>query len=217
MSTTKSVADPFSEVLRQETLDAHRAAERAPFVGALMGGQLGGEAYVDFLAQLYRVYTALEECAEIVAEDPIAGDFLDARLLRVSAIEADMEALVGHRWRAVLPSAVASTTAYVERIWTAPQEWPSAFVAHHYVRYMGDLSGGQIIARMLATNYGFGPDKLSMYHFADVKGPVVKATYRDRLDRAPWSEDERQRMVEESIFAYEFNARIFDDLGARYL
>ena len=216
-SPSQSVADPFSEVLRQQTQDAHRAAERAPFVGALMSGRPGGEAYVDFLGQLYRIYIALEESAELVADDPVVGDFLDARLHRVAAIESDMEALVDHRWRQVMPPATDATAAYVERIWTAPRDWPSAFVAHHYIRYMGDLSGGQIIARMLTQHYGFGEDELSMYRFGDIKGPVFKQTYRAKLDHAPWSEDERRRLIDESTLAYEFNTCIFDDLGARYL
>lgn len=214
MSAPQPVAQAFSETLRTQTLPAHQAAERAPFIVDLMTGALDLEAYADYLAQLYRVYSALEDSAEVVAQDPVVGPFLDPRLHRREAIEADLEAMVGSRWRVVLPDAVPATSAYVEHIWTSAQEWPSAYVAHHYTRYLGDLSGGQVIARMLQQHYTVREEELHMYRF-DLKGPVFKAAYRELLDTAPWDDDDRARLVAEANIAYRFNQRIFDELGAR--
>ena len=214
MSSTQPVAHAFSETLRTATLPAHQAAERAPFIMALMTGALDLEAYADYLAQLYRVYSALEDSVELVADDPIVSPFLDERLHRRAAIESDLEAMIGPRWRVVLPDAVPATSAYVQHIWTATQEWPSAYVAHHYTRYLGDLSGGQIIARMLTTHYTLREEELGMYRF-ELKAPPFKAAYRELLDQAPWDDDERARMVEEANTAYAFNQAIFDELGDR--
>ena len=49
---------------------------------------------------------------------------------------------------------------------------PSALLAHSYIRYLGDLSGGQIIRRRLAKAYnldlaaGFG---VSLYKFKELR------------------------------------------------
>ena len=48
---------------------------------------------------------------------------------------------------------------------------PVSFVAHHYVRYLGDLSGGQIIARRLAPVYdGLGLRFYSFGEISDIDG-----------------------------------------------
>jgi hypothetical protein len=56
------------------------------------------------------------------------------------------------------------------------------FFVHHYTRYLGDLSGGQAIGRILART--FGPengDGTSFYRFDVVPKPYEDA-YRARLD-----------------------------------
>lgn len=211
MTLLQSSLQPFSEVLREQTQTAHRAAEQQPFVMALMSGRLPGEAYVDYLAQLWRVYWALEESRVLVADDPVVAGFVDERLHRVGAIEADLETMVGSRWRQVLPSSSRATTDYVARIWRSVED-PCRWVSHHYVRYLGDLSGGQVIAAMLRRHYGMGSDELSFYAFEGLTPPVVKREYRTRLDTADWAPEQRAAVVEEALAAYDANTAVFASL-----
>lgn len=216
MTATDPSTMLFSARLRDETRHAHEAAERAPFFSDLLSGRLPSPAYVDLLAQLYRVYCAIEGNADLLADDPVVGGFLDSRLVRRGAIEADLTALVGAGWREAVPAALPVTTTYVERIWTLTAEWPVGYVAHHYTRYMGDLSGGRVIATMLRRHYGFDDTQLAMYRFDGVNPHDTKVAYRRLLDDAGWGDAERERLVAETRQAYGYNQAIADGLKARY-
>lgn len=214
--TTTALSPAFSHTLRESTLDQHRAAERAPYIVRLMSGELSLSAYADLLWQLLEVYRALEEVAEDVADDPLAGGFVDRRLNRLPALTNDLAAICGPSWRGQSPGPLPATLVYAASIRAAAERWPSAFVAHHYTRYLGDLSGGQVIARMLRTRYGLADDALRMYAFAGVRGPEVKRAYRERLDRTAWSPAEHQQLIAETAAAYDHNRAIFEQLAGRH-
>ncbi len=140
--------------------------------------------------------------------------FLHDELLRVPSLEADLEFLRGPSWRDTV-SALPATTRYVERLREVAYEWPAGFVAHHYIRYMGDLSGGQIIRRMLERAYGYSTEGLQFYTFDEIPKPkVFKDTYRATLDAAPLSPEDQQRVIDEVNLAYRLNGALFADLEA---
>ena len=59
--------------------------------------------------------------------------------------------------------------------------------AHVYVRFLGDVSGGQIVARAVRDVYGaVGARATAFYDFRAVgPAPRFRTRYRDRLDAAP--------------------------------
>ena len=62
--------------------------------------------------------------------------------------------------------------------------WPGGFVAHHYTRYLGDLSGGIFIGRVMQRRFGFDTNGIGFYLFADIADPrAFKDVYREQLDR----------------------------------
>jgi heme oxygenase len=214
MTTTgqRATEAAFSEVVRTSTEEVHRRAERARFVGDLLGGRVDRHGYARLLAQHLAVYSVLETVAGAMRSDPVAGSFADPALDRVPAIEADLEHFLGPRWAEeveVLPA----TAAYCDRL-REVGEWPAGFVAHHYVRYLGDLSGGRIIRRQLARAYGLdGADGLRFYDFDGLADPEgFKAGYRRLLDAAPWDDAERDRVLVEVHRAYELVTAVFEEL-----
>ena len=94
---------------------------------------------------------------------------------------------------------------------------PRIFIAHHYIRYLGDLSGGQIIKSMLRRAYGYTDEGVRFYTFADIpKLKPFKDSYRaalDALDLAPAAE---ALFIAEVNDAYAFNRAVFDELGAAF-
>jgi heme oxygenase len=203
----------LSARLRDETADVHDAAERSAFMTKLMDGALGVEAYVRLLAQYRVIYARLEAAAEVMRRDPVAVGFAARELERASAIDADLIAIAGRQW----PESVEVTpaaTAYADHIDATCFDWPGGFVAHHYVRYLGDLSGGQFIRRVLRRHFGLADDRgLSFYVFDAIgNGVQFKNAYRDRLDAAPWDEPERDRIVAEARRAFELNIDLFRSL-----
>ncbi|MDR6972668.1 biliverdin-producing heme oxygenase [Leifsonia shinshuensis] len=204
---------PFSQALRERTRGVHQESEGAVFMQDLMSGRGSRDDYIMLLSQHYFIYEALEEAAQWMAADPVATRFISPKLTRLPAIETDLEFLLGEEWRervAPLPS----TLRYTARIREVGRTWPGGFVAHHYTRYLGDLSGGQIIRTLLQRQYGFETNGVGFYLFADIAKPkLFKDTYRDELDAVEWTDEERDRVIGEVALAFRFNTELFDDLA----
>ncbi|RWZ64548.1 biliverdin-producing heme oxygenase [Labedella populi] len=198
-------------LLREATDAQHRAAESRPFMTALMGGKLDLAAYTLYLGQFARIYAALESRA-VVPSDPAV--LQDRRLHRASAIDDDLAALGAADWRERVPALPASV-AYADHLRTIARNEPIRLVAHHYTRYLGDLSGGQVMATMLRRHYGATEQQLSFFRFDDL-GPLVpyKRGYREALDAMELDATERKVLVAEARAAFDANTAVFDDLGA---
>lgn len=215
-TTDEVTGQSFSEAIKAASWQAHGHAEQSPFLKELLAGNLSRSAYAQLVAQQRLVYEVLEEAAEVMRDDPVAGPFVDDALTRVPALDADLAHLLGEGWREGLV-ATPATAAYVDRLREVAFDWPGGFVAHHYVRYLGDLSGGQVIGRILARVLGLGADG-GLAFFAFDRIPDAKAwkqAYRDRLDAAPWSAEERARITEEILLAYCLNIDLLDALPVR--
>lgn len=206
---------PFSQALRERTWSGHGESEGAGFMHDLMKGNGTREDYVALVVQHYFIYEAIESAAATFADDPVAQPFLSEQLTRMPALEADLEFLVGPDWRAEIRP-LPTTERYVARIREIEaQGWAGGFVAHHYTRYLGDLSGGQAIGRLMKRHFGFETNGVLFYLFDQIADPrAFKETYRDQLDAAPWDEAERDRVIDEVLAAYRFNTELFEDLSA---
>jgi heme oxygenase len=205
---------PFSIALRERSSAAHSSSEGAGFMSDLMKGEGTREDYIALVAQHWFMYAALEQAAERMRRDPVASVFISDKLTRLPALEADLEFLVGSDWRDRI-SPLPTTKRYVDRIEHVGRTWPGGFVAHHYTRYLGDLSGGQFIGRLMARRFGFETNGIGFYIFDDIADPkAFKDVYREQLDAAPWDAAEQQRVIEEVLLAYRMNTEVFDDLAA---
>ncbi|MGW2212749.1 biliverdin-producing heme oxygenase [Streptomyces sp. NPDC001781] len=209
---------PFSSVIRAASQDRHTEAEQAPFMRDLLGGRSGVDAFIRYTEQLFFVYRALEDAAAPLATDPVAGPFLRPELRRVGELERDLRHLLGGEWRdrvAPLPA----TQRYAARITEVAASWPAGYVAHHYTRYLGDLSGGQVIRRVAERAWGLESkgDGVRFYVFQGIDNPAAfKREYRARLDALPVDEWEKRRVVEECRSAFALNNAVFTDLGSLF-
>ncbi len=205
---------PFSERLRTRTRSGHGTSSRAGFMSDLMRGTCTRDDLVRLLAQYWHVYRALEQAAVGAAAHPVAGAFVTDRLTRLPSLEADLAHLAGPGWRDRL-DAVPATVEYVDRLRGPASSSPTAFVAHHYTRYLGDLSGGQHIGRALRQRYGLLDEATTFFTFDGVPDPTAfKDEYRARLDSLPGGEEDEEAMVTEVLHAYDLNARLLAELDA---
>ncbi|ACQ82114.1 Heme oxygenase [Beutenbergia cavernae DSM 12333] len=205
--------DSLSTRLREATRPEHEHAETRGFVTDLMSGALGRDAYVDLATQHHAIYSALEDVESAMAGDAVGATFVFGELARVASLEADLAVLRGPDWRTdvrLLPS----TQEYGARIRSAGSAWSGHYLAHAYTRYLGDLSGGQIVRRMLERHYGLADDELTFYAFPSIAKPkVFKDGYRARIDAAPYSPAEGAEIVAEVRRAFAFNSALFTQLG----
>ncbi|MER6032718.1 MULTISPECIES: biliverdin-producing heme oxygenase [unclassified Streptomyces] len=210
--------ESFSTVIRTASHQQHVAAETSSFMSDLLGGRLGVAAYARYTEQLWFVYEALESAAGRLAADPVAGPFVRSELLRLPALERDLAHLRGPRWRS-RASALPATEAYADRVRECAERWPGGYVAHHYTRYLGDLSGGQIIRDRAEKTWGFTRkgDGVRFYVFEDIANPAAfKRSYREHLDAVDADELERQRIVAECKRAFALNTAVFEALGEEF-
>ena len=210
-------ADGFSLRLRTATRVQHEQAEESGFMSALIGGDLPLDGYSALAGQLWHVYSALEEMAVELRDHPVVGPFIADELFRLPALEADLAHLLGEGWREAVP-ATAAATDYAARIRKVATEWPAGYVAHHYTRYLGDLSGGQILRRGLQRSYGLADTGLTFFVFDRIAKPkLFKDNYRDLLDRIALDRTGQDRVIDEACLAFELNTAVFATLGHRFL
>jgi len=204
---------PFCEALRERT--ASRPSDAGcDFMTDLLVGRGTRDDYVQLLAQHYFVYEALEAAGERHAGDPVAARFLSPALTRLPAIRSDLAFLLGDDWRSRI-APLPTTAEYVRRIEDVAGGWVGGFVAHHYTRCLGDLSGGHLIRTVLQRRFGFDTNGVGFFLFAEIADPKgFKATYRQQLDAVDWTDAERDRVIDEVLVAYRYCTALFADLAA---
>lgn len=202
----------FHAQIKQRTDVAHQAAEAAPFIAQLMGGALTPLAYLDYLRALAPIYLRMESLfLANNAKEPLS--YLDHRALdRASLIVEDIKYLESNLKAEAGDSALPSVASYMQLL--SDDISPIRLSAHHYIRYLGDLSGGQAIARLVSRHYQIPPAGLNFYNFESI-GDIVfyKKRYRDFLNLIPFNESEREEFLQEVEKLYQFSREIFLDLG----
>ncbi|WP_030909861.1 heme oxygenase (biliverdin-producing) [Streptomyces sp. NRRL F-5126] len=212
---------PFSVQLREASACRHAAARASGFVSALLDGGLGVDAFARYTEQLWFVYAALEGRAtgKSPEEDPVAGPFRRPELARTPGLARDLAYLRGPDWRHDL-APLPATAAYAARIEECAAGWRGGYVAHHYTRYLGDLSGGQALGDRAEKQWGFAHrgDGVRFYAFDGIRNPAAfKREYHRRLDALPVSGQEKSRIVDECRRAFDHNSAVFRELGELYL
>lgn len=202
-------ARSLSVAMRQDSTDQHDAAEQSPFVTELLNGRVNEQGYVDYLLRLRAIYAALETAVREYREDPLVSAVYDPALERLDAINADLAHWAPEADRDVDSDAVR---AYCDRFANSP--WGGALVAHHYTRYLGDLSGGQAIGRILGRSFDLESKGLAFYDFP-MRPKPYKDAYRARLDGLDLDALEIDRVVDEVKLAFALNQRVFDELAEK--
>ena len=201
--------------LKTETRALHTAAERSRFMGVLLRGQMQRSAYLALLHNLHAIYAALEPALVHHAAHPALAPVFAPALFRTNALEHDLHALD----QADAPRAAAlqpATLAYVSRVHEIDAAEPELLLAHAYVRYLGDLSGGQMLRRIVAQGRSFdGSGAVAFYEFGDAaETHALTQAFRAGLGSIDVAKASEDAIVEEARSAFELHRRLFDELAA---
>jgi heme oxygenase len=221
-SADSPAATPLSKALKSGTKVVHRSAENVHFVRDFLKGSVPKDSYIELLRALYHVYYALEVALDSLPQNLKHCDF--TALKRTEALAADLNLFTGLSEDAIgAPSPAAKQ--YVERIQRLSAEDPLMILAHAYTRYLGDLSGGQILARSAAKTYNLPAGRgVAFYNFerigdaaADIK--TFKRAYRASLDDLHLSAGRADALVQEANIAFLLNILLFEerDVAAGHL
>ncbi|HEY9860215.1 MAG TPA: heme oxygenase (biliverdin-producing) [Candidatus Obscuribacterales bacterium] len=198
--------------LREGTKKAHTMAENVGFVKCFLKGVVEKSSYRKLVANLYFVYSAIEEEMDRLQNHPIVSKFYFPQLNRQESLEKDLYYYYGPNWREeVAPSPAAQ--AYVQRIHEIAASEPELLAAHSYTRYLGDLSGGQILKGIAQRAMNLENEGTAFYEFADIADEkAFKNTYRQAMNELPVDEATADRIVEEANAAFGMNMKLFNEL-----
>ncbi|KAI4903683.1 hypothetical protein NFI96_023194 [Prochilodus magdalenae] len=204
----------LSEQIKEVTKDSHVRAENTQLMLNYQKGQITLPQYKLLLCSLYEIYRVLENELDKNSSHPaVEPIYFPQELARLEPLERDLEFFFGPQWRKRV-TVPAATVRYTERLREIGGSNPSLLVAHAYTRYLGDLSGGQVLGKITQKTLGFsGAEGVSFFSFPAVTSPHrFKQVYRSRMNSIELSEKERRNVLDEAVKAFEFNIEVFDDL-----
>ena len=202
--------ETFADRLRHGTAAAHRAAEQSPLFTGFVDGSAGTAGWMLLLEQYRAIYGALEEVVGRMPENVPAQALFSVELNRVAAIDADLTALRVRTGIAPV-GLLASTRDYAEHILACSSSVPR-FVAHHYTRYLGDLSGGQVMHAWLRRSGALLEGETAFFAFDGIAGPPFKRRYREALNALDLDELQEQALLDEARLAFDANRAVFDEV-----
>jgi len=209
----------LSEALKSGTEEAHKEAESVHFVKNFIRGKIDRNLYALFVAQMFHVYRRLETELDKHAPLHFSQCHFPKELNRSEALREDIDFWQGSTDD---PPISPATQDYLDRIIKISKERPLLLLAHAYTRYLGDLSGGKILARVAkrALLLDSGEDGLTeglaFYNFPSLRGSVkaFKDRYRQALNDLHFEDTEEavQAIVKEANIAFLLNMRLFEEL-----
>jgi heme oxygenase len=204
--------------LREGTQKSHTAAENTAFMKCFLKGIVETVPFRKLLANLYLVYSTLEEEFRRHQQHPIVGKLYFQELNRQQNLEQDLAFYYGENWRSELVPLKAGQV-YVDRLKEISNTDPALLIAHSYTRYMGDLSGGQALKHIVRSALDL-PDEhgTTFYEFDQLPTVEDKKEFKDRyrqaLDSLEVDEETVERIVEEANYAFTLNRNVVDELEA---
>ncbi|XP_074024621.1 heme oxygenase 1 [Numenius arquata] len=213
--SSESLSKDLSELMKEATKEVHEQAENTPFMKNFQKGQVSLQEFKLVTASLYFIYSALEEEIERNKNNPVyAPVYFPAELHRKAALEEDLEYFYGSNWREEIPCPEA-TKKYVERLHYVGKNHPELLVAHAYTRYLGDLSGGQVLKKIAqkALQLPSTGEGLAFFTFDGVSNATkFKQLYRSRMNALEMDHATKKRVLEEAKKAFLLNIQVFEAL-----
>lgn len=199
--------------LHDGTKPLHTDAERSGVMGALLRGRASREQYFLLLSSLHSIYEALEDALDYRADHPALLSMQAPGFARRGALDADLTSALGRTWRDIAPAnpLALEYAAHLRGLATAA---PERLLAHAWLRYLGDLNGGQIIARLIRGSEALADVPTSFYEFPGIAEPRAAAgEWRARLDALPFTADECSALVAEAQDGFRRHIALFAALG----
>tara|TARA_B100000902_G_scaffold236839_1_gene224337 strand:- start:3234 stop:3944 length:711 start_codon:yes stop_codon:yes gene_type:complete len=201
--------------LREGTKKSHTMAENTGFVACFLKGVVEKKSYRKLISDLYFVYQAMEEEIErlVNEENPVIKPIAFKSLFRQVTLENDLKFYFGDNWKNEIKIS-KSAEEYVNRIRLVAKQSPHLLVGHHYTRYIGDLSGGQILKKIAKKALNLdGNNGLNFYEFENIDDEKkFKEEYSETLNKLPINQNIADQIIDEANQAFIYNMKMFKEL-----
>nr|YP_009774066.1 heme oxygenase [Caulacanthus okamurae]QIZ74683.1 heme oxygenase [Caulacanthus okamurae] len=205
----------LAQRLREGTTKSHSMAENVSFVKSFLSGVVDKKSYRKLVANLFFVYSAIEEEMKKNKDHYAIQSIYFPELHRKSSLSKDLQYYYGPNWQQCVEPSLA-TKNYVDRIREISNNQTELLISHAYTRYMGDLSGGQILKK-IARNAMRLPDAqgTAFYDFSNINDDnTFKKKYRDALDNLSVNDIQISQIIAEANIAFNLNMKIFQELDS---
>lgn len=207
---------PVAATRCRQTDHYEQQASRDPaFITALTAGGLSWKAYADLLAQQFFVYESLEQAAQEMAGDALAGAFILPTLSRSAALGADLRFLRGAGWLAQI-SALSSTTVYCIRLRDTAFHSASRFAAHYATRHLDDLMAALPLGRAAAAAYGLDGPGRQFYTYDESRAADLRRRYGTLIEGDIHHSAHESGFLAEMSYARDLHAAVLDELGQKW-
>ena len=202
--------------LREGTINSHTLSENTAFMKCFLKGKITQEIFRKLLANFYFIYKTLESELLNNANNPVVNRIYFPKLNRTANLEQDLAFYYGENWREEIALSQAGES-YLNRIREISRQEPELLVAHSYVRYLGDLSGGQGLKRIVRSSFDLPPEEGTQFYEFDEfstfeEQKEFKVKYRDALNSLPIDETTAQEIVNEANRVFRLNCNLLHAL-----
>ncbi len=188
---------------------AHHQAEGMVFSRALLAGAVSPQQLAALIRALAPAYRWLETEAPPIAAALGASHLPWGSLNRSTALAHDLALLSGLAEAA--PSAAGA--AWLDRMQQLASSAPHRLMAHVYVRYGGDLSGGQQLGEQANRILNAaGLPSLSFWVF-NAPTEALKAALHDGIEQLQLSAAQEEELLEEAEAAFHATQRLLAELA----
>ena len=201
----------LAQDLKEGTKQSHSAAENTKFVSSFLRGVVSKKGYRQLVANYYFIYQAMEVEVLRLKDDPVVGPLNIKELYRHRRLAKDCEYFYGDDWaKTIYPTEACQQ--YVNCIREVAHDQTELLVGHHYTRYLGDLSGGQILRNIAKNSLKLDDGGLDFYEFDIENKKEFKNNYRATLNTLPVTESQVSAIVSEANYAFRLNMFMFEEL-----
>lgn len=201
-------------MLREGTAEKHQETEKVPYLRAIFRGGLDPQTYTYQLESLLYVYESMENLFQTHKEDTILSKLYFPELFRAPSLKKDITTFQTKFAAKLRGSISPKTQSYIDHIEAVAKTKPMLLAAQAYVRYLGDLSGGQAIQKVIAKTFSLSNEEgVEFYQFPLISDlQAFKGVYRTALDTLPLNETEKVELLTEAKKVFDLNKELFIEL-----
>ena len=208
----------LSDLLRTGSSSAHAIAEKNPLMVALVRGEVRERMYLALLKYLQPIYSSLEASLYIHRKSATFEGLELAAILRSGPLRSDVDFFEERLDREVeLPNG-GMCFEYAARLEELARKSPELLIAHVYTRYLGDLSGGQMIKKSVRKALHLtGGDGTQFYDFKEIEHTgLYKRRFRQWMDSLLFTDSVKRAICDETIEAFRLNYMLADEVWKNY-
>ena len=210
------MSNDLANQLREGTKLAHTMAENTAYMKCFLKGVVAREAFRKLLSNLYFVYSALEAELLIHRHHLIVSAVYFPQLDRQAHLAEDLAYYYGNNWREEIAPSEAGRD-YIAHLHEITNTEPALLVAHSYVRYLGDLSGGQALKNIVRSALELPANLGTRFYEFDAFPSIgaireFKGQYREALNSLPIDEELAAKIIAEANYAFSLNRDVLQSL-----